>query len=107
MKKVVCLISSPPDSTQAQRGLELVQEWEKQGDKVQVCLIQDAVYMGLQKNTVQIHTSLSPDQWLVLDEDLQLRGFTSSELRPGVQTINYNQLTLTLLENADQVIGAF
>lgn len=107
MKKVFCLISSPPNSSQIQRGLAFVQEWAKQGNEVQVFLIQDAVYAGLRENSIQENNTFSLAQWFVLDEDLKLRGFTSSDLRPEIQTINYDQLTQQMMEEADQVIGAF
>ncbi len=105
MKKVLCLVSSPPGSAQAQRAFALAEEWVKQGHSVQICLLQDGVYAALQSK-VQDDT-VSPVQWLVLGDDLKLRGFAAEDLRSGVTTLDHAGLVQMMLENFDQVLGAF
>ncbi len=103
MKKVLCLISSPPESAQITRGLSLVREWQKKGHTVQISLLQDGIYTGLKGQDAAL-----PDaEWFVLADDLQLRGFSVQDLRANVRAIDYPELIKMMLEDADQVLGAF
>ncbi|MHB1652573.1 MAG: DsrH/TusB family sulfur metabolism protein [Desulfitobacteriaceae bacterium] len=107
MKKVLCLISSPPESVQVTRGLALAREWVKKGHTVQICLLQDGIYSAITGSAILDDETLPRADWFVLADDLQLRGFTSQNLRPGIHTLNYPDLVKMMMENADQVLGAF
>lgn len=107
MKKVLCLISSPPESAQVSRGLALTREWVKKGHTVQICLLQDGIYTAIDGAAILDDESLPDAKWYVLADDLQLRGFTSQELRNGVRTIDYPNLMKIMMEDVDQVLGAF
>lgn len=105
MKKVLCMISSPPESANAKRGLALAEEWIKQGHSVKICLIQDGIYAALVKaNPVD---GLESVQWFALTDDLRLRGFQNEDLRSGAQSIDYAHLVQMIMGDVDQVVGSF
>lgn len=105
MNEVLCMISSPPGSPNAERGLALAAEWMKQGRSVKICLIQDGVYASLARN--KMSGDLEPAQWFTLADDLRLRGFKAEDLRRGVQILDYAQLVQMMMSEDQQVLGAF
>lgn len=105
MKKIVCLISSPPESANAKRGLSLAEEWLKQGHSVQICLLQDGVYAALQKTVLT--GQLEKARWYVLADDLKIRGFQNEDLQSGVEIVDNSHLVQMMMGEADQVMGAF
>ncbi len=107
MKKVLCLLSSPPESTQLTWGLALAREWQKKGHAVQIGLLQDGIYTGIKGSAIIEDNALPDAEWFVLADDLQLRGFSPQDLRDGVRTIDYPNLVKMMMEDADQVLGAF
>ena len=107
MKKILCLISSPPESAQITRGLALAHEWQKMGHSVQIGLLQDGIYTGIKGSAIIEDNALPGAEWFVLADDLELRGFSAQDLRTGVRTIDYPNLIKIMMEDADQVLGAF
>ncbi len=107
MKKVLCLISSPPQSAQGTRGLTLAREWAKKKHDVQICLLQDGIYTGIDGSAILDDETLPDAKWYVLADDLQLRGFSSQDLRQGFRTLDYPTLMKMMMEETDQVLGAF
>ncbi len=107
MKKVLCLISSPPESVQVTRGLALAREWVKKGNDVQICLLQDGIYTAIDGSAILDEEALPDAKWYVLADDLQLRGFSSQDLRQGFRTLDYPTLMKMMMEETDQVLGAF
>lgn len=105
MKEVLCMISSPPESANAKRGLALAAEWMKQGRSVKICLIQDGVYASLARS--KMSGGLESAQWFSLADDLQIRGFKAEDLSQGVRILDYAQLVQMMLSDEQQVLGAF
>ena len=105
MKEVLCMISSPPESANAKRGLALAKEWIKQGRSVKICLIQDGIYASLVKT--KMFGDLESAQWFTLADDLHLRGFQDEDLRQGVKTLDYVHLVQMMMSENHQVLGAF
>lgn len=106
MKKVLCLISSPPESAQVKRGLALAGEWLNKGHSVKICLLQDGIYTGIDSPAIA-EDEMPKAEWFVLADDLQLRGFSAQDLRAGVHITDYSNLIKMMMEDADQVLGAF
>lgn len=107
MKKVLCLLSSPPESAQLIWGLGMVREWQKKGHAVQIGLLQDGIYAGIKGSAIIEDNALPDAEWFVLADDLQLRGFSFRDLRDGVRTIDYPNLIKMMMEDTGQVLGAF
>lgn len=107
MKNVLCLITSPPESAQAKRGLDLVSKWLKKGHSVKIGLLQDGIYTGLNGSAIIEDDSVHHAEWFVLSDDLQLRGFSEQDLEAGVGIMDYPQLIKMMMEDTDQVLGAF
>lgn len=105
MKEVLCMISSPPESANAKRGLSLAAEWLKQGRSVKICLIQDGVYASLAQ--AKMTGDVESAQWFTLADDLQLRGFQDEDLRHGVQILDYAHLVQMMMNEDYQILGAF
>lgn len=106
MKKILCLISSPPDSAQVRRGLALAGEWLKKGHSVKICLLQDGIYTGIDCSAI-VEDEMPNAEWFVLADDLLLRGFSEQDLGDGIYTIDYPNLIKMMMEDTDQVLGAF
>jgi len=107
LKKVLCLISSPPESAQVTRGLALARTWLEKGHSVQIGLLQDGIYSGLNGTDISINDALTGAEWFALEDDLRLRGFSTQDLRTGVHQLDYPKLIKMMMEDSDQVLGAF
>ena len=107
MKKVLCLISSPPESAQLTRGLAMAREWLKKGHSVQIGLLQNGIYSGINGAAAIGDDTLLGAKWFALADDLQLRGFSAKELGTGVRAMDYPELIKMMMEDMEQVLGAF
>jgi len=89
------------------RGLALANAWLKKGHAVQIGLLQDGIYSGLNGTPISEDDTLPNAEWFVLADDLQLRGFAAQDLRDGVRALDYPQLIKMMMEDVDQVLGVF
>ena len=104
MEQVLLLINSVPSSMNAQRAWHMAQTLHAQGHRVTLFLIQDGV-LAAQKGEAALRDLPQDVACYALGEDLQLRGFVSSDLHVKTQVADYTQL-IDLFEGNHRVIGA-
>ena len=102
MKTIAVVIASAPGSPNLERARVLACQMEQSGNRVVVCLWQDAVLAAVNGKS----EGTSGETW-VLEEDLTLRGFGPGDMVPGARPVGYEALLDLWMSRCDAVLGAF
>lgn len=108
-KKLVVVTSGPANG--ATEALQMATAMHKQGQEVEVCLLQDGVLCMLKGN--QTPAGAVAEQALraglgmyYLEDDLIARGFSRGDVRGEAKPIGYGDLVDTLVSGEQTVLGA-
>lgn len=92
-------------------GLELARGLIKEGQQVSICLLQDGIYFAVSRVWADRghlrEIVLNGVTYYVLQDDLIMRGFRQEEVEPRFKVINYPELVDLMMEDHQQVMGAF
>ncbi len=102
---LVLLFSSPPDSERLKYGVEVARRSSEQGNDVVIVLMQDSVLLALKDSSSSQILDNVPKIY-ALDEHLKRRGHSAESLRPGIQTIGYEELVELVMSDSASVIGS-
>lgn len=111
MKTTLLVLTAAPDEIRAASCLRLARTLRQAGKDIEVLLLQDAVLLVTQR---------SPDgesplddaaregvRFLVLEDDLRLRGFGKDDLGEGTQLVTYRAAIRRMAEEGTSVKGCF
>ena len=112
MLQTLVLITSPPHSQEAQRALTLTASLRARGVGVGVVLLQDAVLAAVRPSaspaSAAVDTLLSSAVPVyVAEHDLRLRGFSTTGLRAGVQSVNDHGIVDLVMADGTRALGCF
>ena len=107
MKPILMIISSSPDTPEAQQALELAQSLLEAGNELGIFYLQDGVYHAT--NPRGSHEILSNAKVVhyCLREDLEMRGFKADDVAHPVTLSDYDDLVDLMMEKSGQTLGAF
>lgn len=110
--KTLVLITSPPGSAEAWRGMDLVKTLREHGRAAGLALLQDAVLIALARSTTPtagaVHELIAQELPIYVSEhDLGLRGFSPTDVTPGVHLADDRQIVDLMLVDDTRSLGCF
>ncbi len=101
------IISSSPDTPEAQQALELAQSLLEAGNELGIFYLQDGVYHAVDPRGSREILSNRKVVDYCLREDLEMRGFTTEDVAHPVTLSDYDGLVDLMMERSGQTLGAF
>lgn len=107
MKSILMLISSSPQTPEAQQALELARSLRDGGNEMGIFFLQDGVYHTLNADATQDILPEGRISSYCLQEDLEMRGFRKEDVIPSVKLTTYEELVDLMMETFHTTLGAF
>ncbi len=110
MESTLLVLTAAPDEPRTISCLRLARALRQAGKDVEVLLLQDAVLLATQRPAVGGSTSEVPREgvrFLVLEDDLRLRGFGKDDLTESAQLTTYRAAISRMTEAGTSVKGCF
>ncbi|MFQ6108481.1 MAG: DsrH/TusB family sulfur metabolism protein [Candidatus Aminicenantales bacterium] len=106
---VLLIVSSSLREPNGLRALDLADQFNFQGKKTGIYLLQNAVLGGVEKETkIRIQSQINSGiDFYCLEEDLTMRGFAKKNLPPQFHISDYSGLIDLMMEKYGKVFGAF
>lgn len=106
---VILIVSSSLSEPHGLRALELADQFNFQGKKTGIYLLQNAVLGSINKETkIRIKNQIkSGIDFYCSEEDLTMRGFAKKNLPPQIHISDYSGLIDLMMEKYGKVIGVF
>ena len=93
------IISSSPDTPEAQQALELAQSLSEAGNELCIFYLQDGVYHAVDPRGSREILSNGKVVHYCLREDLEMRGFKAEDVAHPVTLSDYDDLVDLMMEN--------
>jgi len=110
VERVMLVLTAAPGEHRTGSCLRLARALRQVGKDVEVLLLQDAVLLATQRPAVGGSTSEVPREgvrFLVLEDDLRLRGFGKDDLTESAQLTTYRAAISRMTEAGTSVKGCF
>ncbi len=107
MKPILMLISSAPDTPEAQGALQLAQDMLEAGNDLAIFYLQDGVFHAMKRAASGGTLSNAHVAFYCLREDLEMRGFKAEDVARTVTMSDYDDLVDLMMERSAQTLGAF
>jgi sulfur relay protein TusB/DsrH len=111
METTLLVLTAAPDESRTASCLELARALRQAGKDVEVLLMQDAVLLPTQRfpggGSALDEVSREGVRFLVLEDDLRLRGFGKDDLGDSASPVTYRAAIRRMAEPGTSVKGAF
>ena len=111
METTLLVLTGAPDEPRAASCLELARTLREAGNDVEVLLMQDAVLLPTQRSASGGSTFAEVlregVRFLVLEDDLRLRGFGNDDVGESAQPVTYRAAIRRMAEAGTIVKGCF
>lgn len=111
METTLLVLTAAPEEPRTASCLGLARTLRQAGNDVEVLLLQDAVLLPTQRITagkIGVHDLITEGvRFLVLEDDLQLRGFGKDDLRGPARLVSYRAAIRRMAEAGTGVKGCF
>lgn len=111
MERVMLVLAAAPEEPRTASCLRLARTLRQAGKDVEVLLLQDAVLLATQRAGGGGHPLAegpgAGPRFLVLEDDLRLRGFGKDDLSPSAQLTTYRAAIRRMAEAGVGVKGCF
>jgi sulfur relay protein TusB/DsrH len=111
VKTTLLVLTAAPDEPRAASCLRLARTVRQAGRDVEVLLLQDAVLLVIQRapdgESPLDQAGTEGIRFLVLEDDLRLRGFGKDDLGEGTQLVTYRAAIRRMAEEGTSVKGSF
>jgi len=111
MQPTLLVLAAAPEEPRTASCLRLARTLRQAGNDVEVLLLQDAVLLPTQRTTpgkIGAYELISAGvRFLVLEDDLRLRGFGKDDLRGSVRLVSYRAAIRRMAEEGTAVTGCF
>ena len=111
METTLLVLMAPPDDPRTASCLKLARTLRQGGEGVEVLLLQDAVLLSTQRPTDRGNsldeTIREGARFLVMEDDLRLRGFGKDDLAESAQLTTYRAAIRRMAEAGISVKGCF
>lgn len=106
---ILLIVSSSLREPNGLRALELANQFNFQGKKTGIYLLQNAVLGGINEEAKiliegQINSGID---FYCSEEDLTMRGLAEKDLHPQIHLSDFSYLIDLMMDKYDKVIGAF
>ncbi len=111
MESTLLVLAAAPAEQRTASCLRLACTLRQSGNDVEVLLLQDAVLLAIQRAGGGGHPlaegSVKGVRFLVLDDDLRLRGFGKDDLADSAQLVTYRTAVRRMTQEGTSVKGCF
>ncbi len=111
MESTLLVLTAAPEEVRTASCLRLARTLRQAGNDVEVLLLQDAVLLAVQRSAGGGHplegVLRAGVRFLVLEDDLRLRGFGKDDLGDSAQLASYRAAIRRMAEAGTAVKGCF